>query len=213
MIYDFHGHFIEACDCFELCPCWVDDNPDEGHCTGLVAWDIKDGTIGDVPVGGRNVAAVTSHGPARRDSRSTTVLFVDDGAVDREHQSLEKAFTGELVADRKDPLGVLMTVTGTVLAVQSAPITITTTADGWSIRIGDADCPLVAAHGSALTFDGSTQPLEINHTALHRELQIAGPSTAQQGKELRIAVPALRGGGYIEATARSGMRGDFHYRY
>ena len=53
----------------------------------------------------------------------------------------------------------------------------------------------------------------MDNTALHQELQIVGPAAPQRGKELHIAVPALRGGGYIEASARSGMRGDFHYRY
>ncbi|GAA4753051.1 DUF1326 domain-containing protein [Actinomycetospora chibensis] len=211
--YHFRGHFIEACDCFELCPCWVDDSPDEGHCTGLVVWEIEEGTIDGEPVDGRAVAAVTSHGPARRDSRATTVLFIDDGAENTQYTAIDKAFRGDLVPDRQDPLGVLMSVTGTVLETVTAPIAVRTTSGGWSIRIGDVDCPLVSAHGVALSFEGETEPLEMNHTALHRELRIVGSSTAQRGEELRIAVPALRGGGYIEAAARSGMRGGFEYRY
>jgi hypothetical protein len=213
VIYDFHGHFIEACDCFELCPCWVDDNPDEGHCTGLVAWDIENGTVDGVPVGGRRVAAVTSHGPVRRDARATTVVFIDDDASPQAYGALEKAFQGRLVPGGADPLGVLMTVTGMVLGVRSVPVAIKATAVDWSIKIGDDDCPLVSADGEALAFEGETQPMELSSTALHRELQIVGPSVPQRGKELHIAVPALRGGGYIEATARSGMRGDFHYRH
>lgn len=213
MIYDFEGHFIEACDCFELCPCWVDDQPDEGHCTGLTAWQIETGEINGTGVGGRVVVAVTSHGPVRRDSRATTVLFIDDDADDAEAKALEQAFRGELADGGDDPLGLLMSVTGTVLAAARQSISVTTEANGWSIRVGGDDAGIVAAHGSALVFEGEVESLTLDHTALHRELQIDGPSTAQRSAELQIAVPALRGGGYIAAKARSGMRGRFRYRH
>jgi hypothetical protein len=213
MVYDFEGHFIEACDCFELCPCWVDDQPDEGHCTGLTAWQIEVGEINGTRVDGRTVVAVTSHGPVRRDSRATTVLFIDDEADDGQAKALEQAFSGELANGGTDPLGLLMTVTGRVLDARTEAITVTTTATGWSIRVGRDDEGIVSVHGSGLVFEGETESLSLDHTALHRELQIDGPSTAQRSAELRIAVPALRGGGYIQADARSGMRGRFRYRH
>ena len=40
MSYTLTGSFIEACDCFIVCPCWVDEDADDGHCTGLVAWSL-----------------------------------------------------------------------------------------------------------------------------------------------------------------------------
>jgi hypothetical protein len=213
VIYAFEGHFIEACDCFELCPCWVDDRPDEGHCTGLTAWQIESGDINGTLVGGLTVVAVTSHGPVRRDDRATTVLFIDEDADDGQAKALEQAFRGELVDGGTDPLGLLMTVTGRVLDTQKQPIHISTTPHGWSIRVGDRDTGMVSGHGSELVFEGETEALTLHHTALHRELQIQGPSTAQRSAELHVAVPALRGGGYISVDARSGMRGRFEYRH
>ncbi|WP_396415809.1 DUF1326 domain-containing protein [Kocuria sp.] len=38
MDYTLTGEFLEACDCTVICPCWVDDDPTEGHCTGFVLW-------------------------------------------------------------------------------------------------------------------------------------------------------------------------------
>jgi hypothetical protein len=32
------GTFIECCDCYTICPCWVDDTPDEDHCSGIYLW-------------------------------------------------------------------------------------------------------------------------------------------------------------------------------
>ena len=31
MSYELQGHFLEACDCNTVCPCWIDDEPDEAE--------------------------------------------------------------------------------------------------------------------------------------------------------------------------------------
>ena len=41
MGYLLNGTFVEACDCRLMCPCWTDDEPDDGHCTGLFAWALN----------------------------------------------------------------------------------------------------------------------------------------------------------------------------
>ena len=38
--YRLVGRFLEACDCYAICPCWIDELPDEDRCTGLYVWDI-----------------------------------------------------------------------------------------------------------------------------------------------------------------------------
>lgn len=216
--YRIEGRFIESCDCFELCPCWVDEAPDEGHCTGLVAWDITAGEIDGVDVSGRAVVAVTGHGSGRRDDRSMTVLFVDDTADDDAFDKLGAAFAGSQVDAAGDdpspvpgPLGELSGVTGTVVAPpQREGVTIARTRDGWRVRVGGDDASAtVVATGRELCLD-SSEPLSLNHTALHTELQIQGNAVAQRGERLSVAVPALPGG-YVEVTARSGMAGAFAY--
>ena len=58
MSYTLNGSFIEACDCYIVCPCWVDEEADDGHCTGLVAWTLGAGsTIGTTPVHDRKVVS------------------------------------------------------------------------------------------------------------------------------------------------------------
>ncbi|PVZ10181.1 DUF1326 domain-containing protein [Actinomycetospora cinnamomea] len=215
MNYDFEGLFIEACDCFELCPCWVDDQPDEGHCTGLVAWDLTRGEIDGVGVAGTRVVAVTSHGSGRRDRGATTVLHVDaDEAA--QQRVLEAAFAPdeEGLAAREDPLAALSTVNGIVLeTIFDQPITIEQKNGSWTVRVGNDECATVHAEGTPITFEEESHPLTLNHSALHHELQIKNESVAQRSESISLAVPALRGGGYIEARARSGMCGEFHYRH
>lgn len=96
MSYRMSGHFIESCDCTVVCPCWVDDDPVGGHCTGFIAWEIDTGVISrkgeegtsgssEVPavldgvsVGGCRVVSVATHAGNRRDSNNTTtMLYID----------------------------------------------------------------------------------------------------------------------------------------
>ncbi len=62
--YLLKGDFVECCDCFTVCPCWVSDLPDEDHCSGLYVWSFAEGSyIGnqDNSVAGMKVAAATYH--------------------------------------------------------------------------------------------------------------------------------------------------------
>jgi hypothetical protein len=54
--YALRGDFIESCDCFDLCPCWVDDDPDEDHRTGLVVWKLGEGSTIGTKSGGLDVS-------------------------------------------------------------------------------------------------------------------------------------------------------------
>ncbi|TCK20494.1 DUF1326 domain-containing protein [Pseudonocardia endophytica] len=210
MQYDFSGQFIEACDCFQLCPCWVDDDPDEGHCVGLVAWLIERGEIGGVEVDGRKVVAVTVHGGGRRTSPARTVVHLEPRLPPGQKSVLTWAF-GTPAAGRTDPLAGLMRVTGDIaVVVDDERITIDTLSEPWTVTVGDGASAPVRATGEGLRFDGGPDPLTVDHSALHHELGIGEPAQAQRTTDLRLTVPALAGG-TLEVRARSGMRGSFTY--
>lgn len=211
--YDLGGSFIEACDCYTVCPCWVDDDPDEGHCTGLTAWLLDaDSVIGRVGVGGRSVVSVTTHTGNRRTSGAATVLFVDDEASDEQFGVLREAFAG-----RSDgPLAGLAAVTGEVIAEERARITVSPKKKRWSVEVVRAgDSRAVVASGSPRSFDGSSRPMVLRGTALSEEFGIpdrprAADVTAQAGEGLDVMVGELPGG-FVRVTGRSGMRGSFEY--
>jgi hypothetical protein len=233
--YAVRGDFLEACDCFELCPCWVDEEPDEGHCTGLVAWRLRDGSTigtgdGDVVVGGARVAAVTAHTGGKRGASALTVLYVDDSATGWQNLGLlAAAFSGtEECRGARQPipgsLGALAKVTGTVLGTpRRARIEMTgDSGKPWTLAIGTAadtgagEEPAVQASGGPKSFPDATDlqpdPLTLTGTALHAELRIRGGAEAQRTAELSMVVPALPGG-YLQVTGRSGMRGEFAYMH
>ena len=82
MGYRLSGRFLEACDCQAICPCWIDQVPDEGRCTGLYVWHIITGDARALGVDGMRVASVSYHQGKRRSSRQTVVLFIDERASD-----------------------------------------------------------------------------------------------------------------------------------
>ena len=131
------GWFIETCDCETLCPCWVDDDPDDNHCTGLFAWVIDDGRLagdeGLVDVGGARVVSCSTHNGRRRDPDGGrySVVFVDvdgvapEGAADavaaqrQAYDALARAFGAP-----RGPLADLSEVMGAVLSVSPAEIVV-----------------------------------------------------------------------------------------
>ncbi|MCD2187010.1 DUF1326 domain-containing protein [Actinomycetospora soli] len=219
--YDLGGSFIEACDCYTVCPCWVDDDPDEGHCTGLTAWLLDNGSvIGEVGVGGRSVVSVTTHAGNRRTSGAATVLFVDDEASDDEFEALREAFAGRLGGS----LAGLAAVTGNVICEERARIIVSPNEKRWSVEVvrtlppreGEVravESRAISASGSPRYFDPPSRPMVLRETALSKEFGV-GPRnadiTAQAGEGLDVTVGELPGG-FVQVTGRSGMRGMFAY--
>lgn len=119
--YRITGRFLEACDCYAICPCWIDEEPDEDRCTGLYAWDIATGEAGGHDVSGLRVASVSFHEGRRRGSRQRVVLLVDERADEMQHAALAEVFTGR----RGGPLGELAAMLGQLVAQRDARIDIT----------------------------------------------------------------------------------------
>ena len=215
MGYLLTGQFVEACDCRLMCPCWTDDEPDDGHCTGLFAWTLDDGsTVDGVPVGGAQVVCVTAHLGRRRgeSAQETTVsvLFVDTaGLADPvAFDLLGRAFSGRMLG----PLADLAEVNGTVVLVDHATVAVTDAGGTVTVAVTDvAGVQPVLAVLDPARFDGLA-PLTLQNTALSKELGIRDETVTAHHSDLTIRSAVLPGG-FIEVTGRSGMRGPFHYQH
>ncbi len=130
--YRLVGRFLEACDCYAICPCWIDEAPDEGKCSGVYAWHINDGQIDGREVAGLRVASVSFHEGNRRGSRQRVVLFVDERADAHQREALIAAFSGR----HGGPLGELGAMLGQLVGERSAKIDIDWDEEGPSLRIG-----------------------------------------------------------------------------
>jgi hypothetical protein len=52
MSHHLEGRLLEVCNCKVLCPCWIGEDPDNGTCDAIVAWQIDRGTVDGIEVGG-----------------------------------------------------------------------------------------------------------------------------------------------------------------
>ena len=215
MGYLLTGVFTEACDCTLICPCWLDDAPDEDHCTGLFAWQLDPAaSIDGIGVGGLTVVSVSTHSGGRRAGATSTAIFVSEGATDEQFRLLGEAFSGAL----DGPLADLAGVSGAVLVKARARIEISADTAGWHIVVGLPGTPpgtgtgLVEVTGSASVFADEREPLTLTHTALDRELSVGGDGSvvAHRTDRLAVRVPVLPGA-YLDVRGRSAMRGRFRY--
>jgi hypothetical protein len=193
MAYTLEGRLLEVCSCKAVCPCWVGQDPDGGHCEGTLVWHVEKGVVNGVDVAGRTIAAV-AHIPGNvLKGNWRAALFIDDGASDAQYQALLNVFTGKLGG----PVADLASLIKEVVAVERAPITFDVRTGKGSLKIGkDVEAqvePLMGAHGEPTelshsifsTIPGSpvylaTSPnYRAQHKGLGIDLRLQGHSAAQ----------------------------------
>lgn len=207
MIYALSGDFVECCDCFTVCPCWVSDVPDEDHCSGLYLWSLGEGShVNHLDVSGMHVAAATFHAVR---AGGQAIFFIDAGMPGSPaEQALADAFAGRLGGAGFVALHKLF---GTILGHQSAQITSTFDDKHFNVEVKVDGRSIASAEGTPKTFGGQVAPMTLRDAALADELGIGGEAvTVQAMKDLIVDVAALPGGP-LHFRGRSGMRSTFSY--
>lgn len=223
MAYKLSGEFLEACDCYVVCPCWLGNDPDEAHCVGMFVWFINEGSVicegKPVDVAGAAVAAMTTH-EGDKSERRRTVLYIDARRTTHEDaavQALSRAFRGEL----EGPLSTLQkTVFGTVtLTVGNATISTDHVAQG-VVRIDSAEPAMVTVHGedgvevasstsSTKALFGSSDRSVLIGTNLEKE--VSDRITLRRGSAFKMNVPLLDI--EVNVAERSAVTGTFSYEF
>jgi hypothetical protein len=131
MGYTLEGSLLEVCDCNVLCPCWVGENPDNGTCYAMQAYNIKQGTINGIDVSGLTVGEFDFIPGNVLQGNIRGVFFVDDRATPPQEEALKKAWSGDLG-------GPLQEVSQLYSDIQweRAPITFTVEEGKGTLRIG-----------------------------------------------------------------------------
>jgi hypothetical protein len=203
--YSLSGTFVECCDCFTICPCWVADTPDEDHCSGLYVWTFDAGSkVAGLDVGSKSMAAATFHGLG---GPGQAVLFVDETLTKVAQNALIEAFSGK----RGGPLEDLAKLLGTLLDAVPAKISTSFAASNFEVSVTVSGSQLALAKGKPKLFKHEDDPLILDNSALEAKLGIRGVTEVQDMEKLSVSVAALPGGPY-QFAGRSGMRGSFVYR-
>lgn len=204
--YNLSGTFVECCDCFTICPCWVADKPDEDHCSGLYVWAFDAGSkVAGIDVGGASVAAATFHGNR---AGGQAVLFVDETLGKPAQNALISAFSGRGGGALED----LSRLLGTIVDAGPARIETDFREGRFSVSVSIGTSKLAAANGEDKALDNKPLPMKLTDTALENELGIQGAVTVQEMERLAVSVATLPGGAY-QFKGRSGMRGQFAYAH
>ena len=131
--YQLEGSLLEVCSCDTLCPCWIGEDPDQGTCDSVVAYNLNKGTIGGVDVGGLTlVSAVNIPGNVLEGNWRQLVL-IDEKATDEQADALLNAFSGKLGG----PLADLAELVGEVVAVERAPVSHEIVDGAGTLTVGD----------------------------------------------------------------------------
>ncbi len=88
MGYRLEGSLLEVCNCEVLCPCWIGEDPDNGTCHSIMAWNFDKGEIGGVDVSGLTIAAIVRIPGNVLDGNWTAAIYVDEKATDENNYAI-----------------------------------------------------------------------------------------------------------------------------
>jgi len=148
--YQLEGTLLEVCNCDTLCPCWIGDDPDNGTCQSVVAYNLKKGTISGLTL----IGVVFIPGNILEGNWKQAV-FVDDRATDEQMDAMLQCFGGALGG----PLADLAQLIGERVSIERAKIEHSIKDGGGTLKVeGKIDCsmqPYRGPDGSITTLNNS----------------------------------------------------------
>ena len=123
MAWRIEGRYFENCSCDMPCPCTVtfDAGADLDRCNALLVFDVEQGEVEGVDVGGITVAAIIDSPKVMTDGDWRLGVLVDDGASDEQAEKLLAVFGGQ----KGGPMEALAPLVGQQLGVERLPMEVT----------------------------------------------------------------------------------------
>ena len=169
MAWNIRGSYVETCSCELMCPCNLsfDHGATYDYCRVTLVFNIKEGVIDGVDVGGLKVAAIADTPKVMTEGNWRLGVFIDENASDDQMEKLVAVFGGQLGG----PMAALGPLVGEMLGVERAPIEVVDDGVRHSVRVGDAIdfeiediVPFGVETGRPVRFDGMFHPVASNLT-------------------------------------------------
>ena len=141
------GDWFDVCKCNIPCPCTFAQPPSSGDCEGVLAWHIREGHYGDVPLDGLNVMALAAFEGNiwAGETKMTMGVFIDERADERQREALQMIFGGRAGGFP----AIFAELTGEMRGIEFVPIEFEVAAD---LACWRAEIPgRVVANAEALT--------------------------------------------------------------
>jgi hypothetical protein len=96
MGFQLAGTYVGHCDCTQICPCAVDEEPTgrDGQCRGLIVMNIANGSLDDTDLSGTKVVLGYSAPGKISEGGLRLGLVIDNAASDDQAAALERIFSG-----------------------------------------------------------------------------------------------------------------------
>ena len=90
------GDWFDVCSCDIPCPCEFAQPPTNNHCEGVLAYHIREGRYGEVPLDGLSVIMLGMFDGNiwTGEARLTTGFFIDESADEAQREALQTIFSG-----------------------------------------------------------------------------------------------------------------------
>jgi len=169
MPWNLRGSYAETCSCELMCPCnlSLDHGATYDFCRVTLAFNIREGEVEGVDIGGRRVVAIADTPKVMTEGNWRLGLFVDDQATDEQFEKLVRVFGGQLGG----PMAGLAPLVGEMAGVERAAIEFSDDGLLHRVRVGDVlefeiqdVVPFGKEDGRPVRFDGMFHPVASNLT-------------------------------------------------
>ena len=89
------GHHAGSCNCNWACPCQFNDLPTHGNCEALLAWEVDEGSFGDVSLDGVRFGFAVHWPGAIHEGNGVAQPVVDDRASDEQREAILAITSGQ----------------------------------------------------------------------------------------------------------------------
>jgi hypothetical protein len=136
MSWRIAGSYFETCSCDVVCPCTASLalGATNDYCRVVLVFNVKDGEVEGVDVGGLTVAAVAETPKVMTDGNWRLGVFIDASASEEQAEKLGGVFSGALGG----PMEALGPLIGENLGVERAAIEVREDGLTHSVKIGDS---------------------------------------------------------------------------
>lgn len=90
----FTADYLETCNCVHGCPCNFTGIPTDGFCEAIIAYHIRSGHYGNIPLDGLDFVAAWAWPNAIHDGNGTAAFFVSERATVEQRQAMTEIVTG-----------------------------------------------------------------------------------------------------------------------
>ena len=164
MAWRLKGSYVETCSCDLICPCnaTFDHGATYDYCRVTLVFNIKEGDVEGIDIGGLKVAAIAETPKVMTDGNWRLGVFIDENASEEQADKLVKVFTGQIGG----PMAALGPLVGEMLGVERAAITVEDDGVRHSVRVGDSIdfeiqdiVPFGVETGQPVRFQGMFHPV------------------------------------------------------